>query len=80
MTVDLPQMGARARVASRLLFITLEWAAASDEHVEAILSDPATELDFVRHHLRAARRWRRYSTTPGRMETRMIAKMTSVKF
>ena len=43
---------------TQLLFIDLEWAAAADEHVEAILSSPEPGLDFVRHHLRSARRYR----------------------
>ena len=43
---------------TKLLFIELEWADADDDHVEAVLSDPAPELDFVRHHLRSARRYR----------------------
>ena len=46
------------QVAPKLVFITLEWAAASDEHVEAILSDPIPALDPVRHHLRSALRRR----------------------
>ena len=41
-----------------LIFIELEWADASDEHVDRVLSDPTPELDFVRHHLRSARRYR----------------------
>jgi len=45
-------------VETRLLFVTLEWAAVSDEHAEAILADPTPELDRVRHHLRSARRLR----------------------
>ncbi len=43
---------------TKLIFIELEWAAASDDHVDAILTDPSHELDFVRHHLRSARRYR----------------------
>jgi oligoendopeptidase F len=46
-----------AQVASRLMFITLEWAAAPDDHVDAVLADPDPRLDFVRHHLRSSRRW-----------------------
>jgi len=45
-------------ISTKLIFITLEWAAASDEHVEAILTEPTPALDFVRHHLRSQRRYR----------------------
>jgi oligoendopeptidase F len=41
---------------TRLLFFDLEWAALEDEQAERLL---ATEgLDFARHHLRSARRYR----------------------
>jgi oligoendopeptidase F len=43
-------------ISTQLLFVDLEWAAADDDHVEAVLADP--QLDFVRHHLRSARRFR----------------------
>jgi oligoendopeptidase F len=43
---------------TQLLFIELEWASASDEHVDAVLSSPTRDLDFIRHHLRSARRYR----------------------
>ncbi len=46
-----------AQVSGTLVFIALEWANAPDEHVDAILSDPNPRLDFIRHHLRASRRW-----------------------
>lgn len=46
-----------AQVSAALVFITLEWAAAPDDHVEAVLSDPDPRLDFVRHHLASSRRW-----------------------
>jgi oligoendopeptidase F len=45
-------------ISTRLLFVSLEWVDADDAHVEAVLSDPTSELDFVRHHLRSARRHR----------------------
>jgi oligoendopeptidase F len=48
-------------IATQLLFVELEWAAADDAHVEAVLADP--ELDFVRHHLRSARRFRDHLLT-----------------
>ena len=41
-------------VASQLVFIDLEFAAADDGHAEAVLADP--RLDFCRHHLRNTRR------------------------
>jgi oligoendopeptidase F len=43
---------------TQLLFIELEWALATDEHVDAVLSSPDHDLDFIRHHLRSARRYR----------------------
>lgn len=46
------------QTAPKLVFITLEWAAVTDEHADAILADPHPALDFVRHHLRAALRRR----------------------
>lgn len=45
-------------IATQLIFIELEWAAATDEHVDAVLSADEPALDMVRHHLRSARRWR----------------------
>src|SRR5207237_1316698 len=43
-------------IETRLLFFELEWAALDDEHAERLLSSP--ELDFCRHFLRSARRYR----------------------
>jgi oligoendopeptidase F len=43
-------------IETRLLFFELEWAALDDEHAESLLSSP--ELDFCRHFLRSARRYR----------------------
>ena len=51
------------RVGTTLLFVTLEWAAVTDEHAEEILADPTPELDLVRHHLRSARRQRPHHLT-----------------
>jgi oligoendopeptidase F len=50
-------------ISTKLIFIGLEWAAATDEHVEAILADPTPSLDFVRHHLRSQRRYREHILT-----------------
>jgi oligoendopeptidase F len=36
-------------IGTRLIFFDLEWAAADDDHVAAVLADP--RLDFCRHHL-----------------------------
>ena len=47
-------------ISTKLIFIGLEWAEASDEHVEAVLADPTPALDFVRHHLRSQRRYREH--------------------
>jgi oligoendopeptidase F len=41
---------------TRLLFFELEWAAVEDEHAERLLA--ADGLEFARHHLRTARRYR----------------------
>jgi oligoendopeptidase F len=43
-------------IETRLLFFELEWAALDDERAEALLA--ADGLDFARHHLRTARRYR----------------------
>ncbi|HXR13205.1 MAG TPA: M3 family oligoendopeptidase [Solirubrobacteraceae bacterium] len=43
-------------LATALLFFELEWAALSDQRVEELL--PHDALDFCRHHLRTARRYR----------------------
>ncbi len=40
------------------LFVELEWAAAPDDHVDSVLADP--RLDFCRHYLRSARRYREH--------------------
>jgi oligoendopeptidase F len=45
-------------ISTRLLFFELEWAALDDPHADALLS--ADDLDFCRHHLRSARRYRPY--------------------
>jgi oligoendopeptidase F len=43
-------------IETKLLFFELEWAALDDERVEELLS--SDRLDFCRHHLRSARRYR----------------------
>jgi oligoendopeptidase F len=43
-------------LATTLLFFDLEWAALSDERVDGLLAHDG--LDFCRHHLRTARRYR----------------------
>ncbi|HEV3002024.1 MAG TPA: M3 family oligoendopeptidase [Solirubrobacteraceae bacterium] len=43
-------------VETRLVFFELEWAALDDERAEELLAHPG--LDFARHHLRTARRYR----------------------
>src|SRR5918998_4711106 len=44
------------QIETALLFFELEWAALDDERAEALLAHE--DLDFCRHHLRAARRYR----------------------
>jgi len=43
-------------ISNEMLFIELEWAALDDDHVAVILGDEG--LDFCRHHLASARRYR----------------------
>ena len=43
-------------LSTTLLFFELEWAALDDERVEELLAH--ADLDFCRHHLRTARRYR----------------------
>jgi len=43
-------------IETRLLFFELEWAALDDERAEELLRAPG--LDFCRHHLKSARRYR----------------------
>ena len=45
-------------ISTTLLFFELEWAALSDERAEQLLADEG--LDFCRHHLRTARRYREH--------------------
>src|SRR3954451_12700564 len=44
------------RIETTLLFFELEWAALDDERADALLASDG--LDFARHHLRTARRYR----------------------
>jgi oligoendopeptidase F len=46
------------QIATMLLFFELEWAALSDERVEALLAGDG--LDFCRHYLRNVRRYREH--------------------
>ncbi len=46
---------------TKLLFFELEWAAIDDETADALLA--AEDLDFCRHHLRSARRYRPHLLT-----------------
>jgi oligoendopeptidase F len=48
-------------IETKLLFFELEWAALSDEQVEALLAGDA--LDSCRHHLESARRYRPHLLT-----------------
>jgi oligoendopeptidase F len=45
-------------IATTLLFFELQWAALSDERAEELLAGEG--LDFCRHHLRSARRYREH--------------------
>jgi oligoendopeptidase F len=46
------------QIETTLLFFELEWAALDDDRAEELLA--ADGLDFARHHLRTARRYRPY--------------------
>src|SRR4051794_18367250 len=46
------------RIETRLLFFELEWAALDDARADELLATDG--LDFARHHLRTARRYRPY--------------------
>jgi oligoendopeptidase F len=48
-------------IETRLLFFELEWAALPDERAAELLADP--QLDFCRHHLETARRYRPHLLT-----------------
>jgi oligoendopeptidase F len=48
-------------LATRLLFFELEWAALDDERVDELLAGDG--LDFCRHYLRSARRYRPHLLT-----------------
>ncbi len=53
----LQRMQERAtEIETKILFFELEWAALDDERAESLLE--ADELEFCRHHLRSARRYR----------------------
>src|SRR5437588_4806588 len=48
-------------IETKVLFFELEWAALDDQHADQLLSAPG--LDFCRHHLRRARRYRPHLLT-----------------
>ena len=48
-------------IETKLLFFELEWAALDDGRAEELLAEPG--LDFCRHHLRSARRYRPHLLT-----------------
>jgi oligoendopeptidase F len=52
---------ASTAVSSKLVFISLEFAAADDDHAATVLADP--RLDFCRHHLENTRRSRPHQLT-----------------
>jgi oligoendopeptidase F len=45
-------------IETTLLFFELEWAALPEESVQELLDGDDDDLDFCRHHLRSARRYR----------------------
>ena len=49
------------RIETALVFFELEWAALSDEQVDELLGHPG--IDFARHYLRTARRYRPHLLT-----------------
>ena len=48
-------------IATKLIFFELEWATATQEHVDAVLADD--RLAFARHHLRSILRFRDHLLT-----------------
>ena len=48
-------------IATRILFLELEWAELPDDHVTQVLAD--SRLDFCRHYLASARRYRPHLLT-----------------
>jgi oligoendopeptidase F len=48
-------------IATRAIFLELEWAEVPDERADALLADPV--LDFCAHYLRSARRYRPHLLT-----------------
>jgi oligoendopeptidase F len=52
---------AGTEIETKLLFFELEWAVVDDERAEELLS--AEGLEFARHHLRSARRYRPHLLT-----------------
>jgi oligoendopeptidase F len=48
-------------IQTRVLFFELEWAALPDQQVDELLADD--RLEFARHHLRSARRYRPHLLT-----------------
>jgi oligoendopeptidase F len=50
-------------IQTTLLFFELEWAALEDARVEELLGGEDPELDFCRHNLRSARRYREHLLT-----------------
>src|SRR3954453_2302859 len=48
-------------IETKLLFFELEWAALDDERADELLAHPG--LEFPRHHLRTARRYRPHLLT-----------------
>ncbi len=48
-------------IATRAIFLDLEWAEVPDERADALLADPV--LDFCAHYLRSARRYRPHLLT-----------------
>jgi oligoendopeptidase F len=56
-------------IETMLLFFELEWAALPDDRADLLLADP--ELDFCRHYLRGARRYRPHLLT--QPEERILA-------
>ena len=63
-------------IGTKLIFLDLEWAAATDDHAASVLADP--QLDFCHHHLENLRRVRPHLLTEA--EETIVAEKSQTGF